>query len=163
MKIEKSTSLILIYEWILWYLEKGNRRQLAECFLRGNIQRFKNQENPPSWDLTEESLTLLDRCVNESGSLNDETWTEVRNNFIIAAFKDLSTFRNPKAMVIFEKLRTILTLNEGELLLWARTITKRPDGSGVIVMHVSDMEAFEGILNRKSGDGFLQDGLMIYR
>lgn len=163
MKIGKSTSLDLIYEWILWYLEKGDRRLFAESLLIGNLHRFKDQENPPSWDLTEDNLKLLDRCINESTSLDDETWTQTRNEFIIAAFKDLSTFRNPKAMGIFEKLRTICTMNDGELLLWGRNVTKRADGSAVIVLHVSDLETFEGMLHKESGEGFLQEGLMIYR
>ncbi len=163
MNTVKPTSLILIYEWILWFLEQGDKRQLAEHLLRGNLHRFKRQENPPSWELTDESLALLDRCVYNCSSLNDEAWTHTRNDFIIAAFKDLSTFRNPKAMMIFGKLRALMTMNEGELLLWVRNVIKRSDGSAVIVMHISNLEAFEGMLHKESGDGFLQEGLMIYR
>lgn len=150
----------MIYENILWYLEEGNRADPARKTLFENIESLKGQL---SWDLTEDNLKLLNRCVNESSSLDDETWTQTRNEFIIAAFKDLSSFRNPKAMGIFERLRTICTMNDGEFLLWARTVTKRTDGSAVIVMHVSNLEAFEGMLHEESGEGFLQEGLMIFK
>jgi len=160
MNADKPISADVIYENILWYLEERGRAEAAQKMLFENIESIKGQL---SWNLNEENLKLLHRCVNESSSLDDETWTQTRNEFIISAFKDLSSFRNPRAMGIFERLRTICTMNDGELLLWARTITKRTDGSAVIVMHVSNLEAFEGMLHKESGEGFLQEGLMIFQ
>ena len=163
MKIGKTPLVIAFYEFVLWYLENGNQRELAQLSLLGNMHRWNKDNVHLSWDVTEENLRLLDRSVNESGTLDDETWTNTRNEFIVSAFKDLSTFRNPEAMSIFEKLRTVCTMNDGELMLWGRNVTKRSDGSAVIVLHVSDLEKFEKMLHRETGDGFLQEGLMIFR
>jgi hypothetical protein len=108
MNADKPISADVIYVNILWYLEERGRAEAAQKMLFENIESIKGQL---SWNLNEENLKLLHRCVNESSSLDDETWTQTRNEFIIAAFKDLSSFRNPKAMGIFERLRTICTMN----------------------------------------------------
>lgn len=115
-----------------------------------------------SWELNADSLYLLWTCVNECSSVDDETLSETQNVFIMATFKDLSSLRNPHAMSVLAKLRA-LCVTDDDLLLWGRKVTKRSDGSAVIVLHVSYLEAFEGLLHSETGHGLLQDGLMIYR
>jgi len=157
-------STLFVYQAISWLLEKKDpMSKLAKGMLFGTKSGLERHPKAVSWELTEEHLDQLDRCVNDSQTVKDEEWTEVRNEFIIAAFKDLSQFRDPKAMVIFSKLRNLCIMNDGELLLWGKKVSKRSDGSAVLVLHVSDLEAFERMLHKETGEGFLEEGLMIYR
>jgi hypothetical protein len=149
-----------VYNLILQYLEDGNYKAAARECLLGNLEQFSRMV---SWELNEENLKLLWTCVNRSSTLDDDMLFETQNVFITEAFKDLSSLRNPHAMSVFAKLRAICVANNGEILLWGRKVTKRTDGSAVMVLHVSNLEAFEKMLHRETGHGFLQEGLMIYR
>jgi hypothetical protein len=160
MKIQNIKTPLDVYKWILAYLEQRDQNLVYDIVTSGDIAKINALI---SWDEIAQDLMLLHGCVNNSSVIDEETWTETRNKFIVAAFKDLSSFRNPEAMGIFEKLRNICTMNDGELFMWGRSVTDRPDGSAVIVLHVSNLEAFEKMLNKESGAGFLRDGLMLFR
>jgi len=149
----------MVYELVLRYLENNPRKEVLGRVVLDNLP---TRSKMVSWEMTEESLRLLHRCVNESSTVDDEEWTETRNAFVTAAFKDLSSLRNPHAMRVFNKLRVTCTLNDEELFLWRRKVTKRPDGSAVMVIHVSDVELFEGLLGEHAY-GLLDEGLMIYQ
>ena len=160
MKIGNVTTPDAVYDLIFQYLEDGDRKQAAGHFLLDNLERLSKVV---SYELNATSLYQLWRSVNRCSTIDDATLEETRNVFITAAFKYLSSLRNPHAMSVFAKLRAICGMNDGELLLWGRKVTKRTDGSAVMVIHISDLEAFERMLNKETGHGLLQDGLMIYR
>lgn len=159
MKTEKNTAPDAIYEMIFWYLENRSKRQMAERLLFGNLHRF---EKTLSWTMDETHLKLLDRSVNDRGSIDDTTRKETQHTFIIEAFKDLSSLRNPNAMKVFQKLRSLF-VNDGSMLLWGRKVIERADGSAVLVVHVSDLGAFEKVLHDEVGRGYLEEGLIIWR
>ena len=169
MKIEfgKTPVVIAFYEFVRRFLENGDEKHISGLLLFSNMHRWNKLKEKAmlSWDVTEENLRLLNRCINNSNSLDDETWTETQNEFIVAAFKDLSTFRNPEAIEVLNGLRTICNADDRSLILWGRKVTKRNDGSAVMVLHVSNLEALEKMLHEETGPGrgFLQEGLMIYR
>ena len=110
------------------------------------------EEASPSWEATDESLRLLEQCVNHSSEIeDDDEWSSTTNDFIKCAFKDLSVLKNPLAMDIFDRLAraTSPTFNNGEdMCIWSKSIKERPDGSGVIVLHVSDLERFREEIER---------------
>ncbi len=155
--------VLFVYQMINFYLEKGDMRTFGEGALFGSTKSLEQLPKAVSWELTKEHLDQLDRCVNDSKSVGDDEWEETRHEFIITAFKDLSGVRDPRAMILFDQLRTLCTVNDGELLLWSKKVITRPDGSAVLVLHVSDLEAFERMLHKETGEGFLREGLMIYR
>ena len=163
MNTKTLSPVLFVYQMICFYLEKGDMRTFAEGALFGNTKAHEQLPQAVSWELTKEHLDQLDLCVNDSQSVRDDEWADVRNEFIISAFKDLSDFRDPRAMIIFNELRNLCTMNDGEILMLGKKVSKRPDGSAVLILHVSDLEAFERMLHKETGEGFLQEGLMIFR
>lgn len=106
----------------------------------------------PSWEATEESVTFLEQCCNRQSSVGeDEGWSETINDFVKAAFKDLSVLKDPAAMTTFRELASEVssTFSVGEdMLIWARTIKERADGSAVVILHVSDIERFRRLIEQ---------------
>lgn len=100
----------------------------------------------PSWEVSDESLRMLERCVNRSSEIeDDDEWSSTTNDLIKCAFKDLSVLKNPIAMDVFDRLAKAAspTFKNGEdMCIWAKSVKERPDGSAVIVLHVSDLERF---------------------
>jgi len=111
---------------------------------------WENEDKLNSWDATEETLLKLEQCVNRPSEVkDDEDWTTTTNDFVKAAFKDLSVLKDSAAMDLFDRLaKTCLpTYRNGEdMFVWAKTVKERPDGSAVIVLHVSDLERFRRIV-----------------
>lgn len=103
-----------------------------------------------SYEVTIDSLEKLWQCVNHPLEIeDDDEWSTTTNDFVKSAFKDLSSIRDPKAMELFDRLaRTCLpTYADGQdMLVYARSIKERPNGSAVIVLHVSDLERFRRII-----------------
>lgn len=128
-------------------------------------RKSNESKNPISWKGARDTnvLSRLLRAINDGESLNDEEWEEVRFDFVMSAFKDLSPLRDPRAMETFDEIRKVAVMNDGETLLWGRKITKRDDGTAVVVLHVSDFEAFEKMLEGQTGQGDLEEGFMVYR
>ena len=104
----------------------------------------------PSWKATEESIMFLEQCCNRQSSVGEgEGWSETINDFVKAAFKDLSVLKDPTAMKTFKDLASQVssTFSVGEdMLIWARTIKERADGSAVVILHVSDIERFRRLI-----------------
>ena len=137
MNTKTLSPVLFVYQMICFYLENGDMRTFAEGALFGSTKSLEQFPGAVSWELTKEHLDQLDRCVNDSQNVSEDEWEEARNEFVIAAFKDLSDFRDPRATVLFNQLRRLCTVNDGELLMWSKKVIKRPDGSAVIVLHVS--------------------------
>lgn len=106
-------------------------------------------------------LLLIDRCVKRSNELEDGVWLDTKEEFIIAAFKDLSIIKDSIAMEIFDKLRETTVMDE-EVMLFARKIKKRENGSAVIILHVSNLSWFENRLDDLVNRGGLNDGAMVH-
>lgn len=115
-----------------------------------------------SWVATDESIEMLERCVNRGSTVTDEDeWSEIREEFVLAAFRDLSPMKNPLAMETFRKLQEKCLFEIGEHLVWARKVNRRDDGSAVIVLHVSDLSLFEKLVGGGVTGGTLEEGVMI--
>ena len=83
--------------------------------------------------------------------------------FIIAAFRDLTLLKNPGAMTTFRGVRRLVRSEDTEeVLMWARTCNRRSNGSAVIVLHVSNLGAFERLITRPEGTGDLLNGTIRY-
>ncbi len=126
----------------------------------------------PSWEADEESVMFLEKCCNRNSSVTDEEeWSATIINFMKAAFKDLSVLKDPEAMRVFTKLacQVSATFNAGDdMLIWARDIKLRDDGSAVVILHVSDIERFRILIEEhdladsSSYDGnTLEEGVII--
>lgn len=120
--------------------------------------RFERESNQVS---VGEMHELWD-CVNNSET-NNENWLEIKEGFVMAAFKDLSVIKNPEAMELFHEIRRYVLPGDEDGFVWARTIKDRPDGSAVIVLHVSNRDMYEKAMERsrmtRSGD--LEEGLLL--
>jgi hypothetical protein len=104
----------------------------------------------PSWEITRESLALLELCVNRGSTVEEEDLEQItRNDFAKAAFRDLSVLKDNEAMDIFDQVAKtcVPTYAVGEdMFVWARTVKERPDGSAVIVLHTSNLERLRRLL-----------------
>jgi hypothetical protein len=124
----------------------------------------------PSWKATEEKIIFLERCTDSNeDDIDSELWHTTLDDFATLAFKDLSVLKNPAAMDIFHKLvdLTIRLDGENNHVIWAKSIRERPDGSGIIVLHVSNLEAYRGTIdsNQIVGDSTelksLENGILL--
>ena len=161
MKIGKVNTPDAVYQLILWYLECGEKAPMAKQMLLGNLPQLSKVV---SCELTEESLKrLLGYLVNYEREVG---WFQEVGRFFMAAFKDLSSLRNPRAMEIFKNLRKIASPYMNHLNLWARKISKRPDGSAFIILHISDYEVFSQTFKEMAKTvgsyGELEEGLELF-
>lgn len=125
----------------------------------------------PSWETTAKSVKYLEKCCNRGSSVKDDNvWSATKADFAKAAFKDLSVLKNPEAMDVFQKIANLLipTYEAGEdILIWARDIKQRPDGSGVVILHVSDVARFRqmiedhDLVDNSTKDGSLEGVVQI--
>ncbi len=136
---------ITFYAAILAYLESDteDEKQIAKILELDTLLS-------PSWETTTENIQKLEQCVNRSSEVkDDDEWSMTTNDFVKASFKDLSVLRDPAGMTLFDNIgRTCLpTYANGEdLFIHAKSIKERQDGSGVIILHVSNLERFRKIL-----------------
>jgi len=148
------------YSAVLDYLVLQPSSEEAE---RKNLVALASTCDGLSWGATDENLALLEQCCNRQSTLEDEdVWADTRERFVIAAFKDLSSLRDPKAMSLFKKIHREVTFEEEENFLWARKVMKRPDGSAVVILHVRDYERFKNQVEDPTGNGDIESGRMIY-
>jgi hypothetical protein len=125
----------------------------------------------PSWEATEESVLFLEQCCNRGSTVNDDDLLfTTLNEFMKASFRDLSVLKDATAMELFQKLASEVSpafSNGEDMLIWARTVKERPDGSAVIVLHVSDMKRFRKLIERHDfadstvDDPTLESGVVI--
>jgi len=119
----------------------------------------------PSWETTSKTVKFLEQCCNRSSSVKDDTvlYTTTQD-FAKAAFRDLTVIKNSEAMELSRKLAdaTIPTFATGEdIFIWARDIKPRPDGSAVIILHVTDIERFRKLIeNHDFVDSSTEDGTL---
>lgn len=138
-------NIIGFYQSILDYLESDieDQKPVNKILELGLLSL-------PSWETTKENIEKLEQCVNRSSEVeDDDEWSMTTNDFVKAAFKDLSVLRDPAAMVLFDSIGRICipTYANGEdVFIHAKSVKERQDGSGVIILHVSDLERFRKIL-----------------
>lgn len=128
--------IIKFYATVLSYLQS----EIEEV---GAIEEIVGlaKEAHPSWETTEEGVSLLERCAHDtSEEIDEDVWSTTRNNFIKCAFRDLSVLRKPEAMEVYERLECEVGMDD--TFIWARKIKARDDGSAVIILHVSNLEKF---------------------
>ena len=109
-----------------------------------------SEKASPSWEVNEETIKFLEQCVNRPSSIGDdeELFTTI-NDFLKSSFKDLSVLKDSRAMEVFDRLARKVSPSydcDGDMLIWARSVKERPDGSGVLVLHVTDLERFRSII-----------------
>lgn len=105
----------------------------------------------PSWKANEESVSFLEKCCNRNSSVKDEDEPfDTINGFVKAAFKDLSVLKDPAAMRMFDGIASLsATYRHGDdILIWARNIKIRDDGSAVVILHVSNIERFRELIEK---------------
>lgn len=137
--------IIKFYATILSYLQ-------AEFEDENMVTDILNisQKAVPSWEVTTESIALLEQCVNRGSTIEEEDLEQItRNDFVKAAFRDLSVLKNDDAMDVFDQVAKACspTYAVGEdMLIWARTVKERPDGSAVIVLHTTDLKRLRALI-----------------
>lgn len=147
--MNKHNALLIIgfYQNMLDYLQ-------SDVEVEGEVARLVElaKEASPSWEATEESILMLEKCKNRHKEVEDDNeWSTALNDFAKAAFRDLSVLRNPQAVHLFRKLGEYMVPNFcGDVLIWAQSIKERGDGSGVIVLHVSSVEKFRNMIEDHS-------------
>lgn len=108
----------------------------------------------PSWEATLESVAFLEKCSNSSGGVeveDDHIWSLTLNDFVKAAFRDLSPLKDPGAMDLFNEVANKIGTSfrfGNDMFVWTRSVKKRPDGSGVLVIHVTDMDRLRRIIEK---------------
>ena len=125
----------------------------AEDEIEGAIQKIVAlaEKASPSWEATAESVAFLEKCRNRGSCevTDDDVWSTTLNDFVKAAFRDLSPLKDDEAMKLFKEVADGIgtTFNNGDdMLIWARTVKERPDGSGVLVLHVTDLKRFRDFI-----------------
>ena len=134
------------YREVLTYIQ-------AEDEIDGAIQKIVAlaQKASPSWEATAESVAFLEKTRNRGSRevTDDDVWSTTLNDFVKAAFRDLSPLKDEEAMELFKEVADGIgtTFNNGDdMLVWARTVKERPDGSGVLVLHVTDLKRFRDFI-----------------
>jgi hypothetical protein len=137
----KTNNRIAFYSAILNYLQ-------SEFDDEGMVKKIIDLSNDcsPSWEATADSIADLEQYVNRGSEIeNEDELFTLLNDFVKDAFKDLSVLKNPAAMELFHKLavKVLPSFRAGEdIFIWAKSVKERPDGSGIIMLHVTDLERF---------------------
>jgi hypothetical protein len=155
------------YQSVLNYIQ-------SDMEVEGAIEKIVAfaEKASPSWEATSESVAFLEKCRNRGSSevTDDEVWSTTLNDFVKAAFRDLSPLKDESAMDLFKQVADEIgtTFNCGDdMLIWARNVKERPDGSGVIVLHVSDLKRFRELIedhdlaDKESEHHSLEGGVLI--
>lgn len=131
-----------------WQLLEHCRNDIGGSILTQGILSLAKKAKP-SWIATEENVRLVREWYLDSNELNSGTNAKEKRltahklmlDLLAAAFKDLSPLKNPAAMALFFEIKQAFCLPE-DVFVWARNIKQREDGSGVIILHVSDVDTF---------------------
>jgi hypothetical protein len=125
----------------------------ADDEIEGAIEKIiaLAEKASPSWEATVESVAFLEKCRNRGSReiKDDDLWSSTLNDFVKAAFRDLSPLKDDEAMELFKEVADGIgtTFNNGDdMLVWARTVKERSDGSGVLVLHVTDLKRFRDFI-----------------
>lgn len=127
--------------------------------------KARASKNPVSWVGADNAniLSMMLRCINDNENSSGRQWELSVETLMISAFGDLSAVRDTEALQTFGRLRRVCFMDKKELFLWSRKKTEREDGSAVIVLHVSDLRAFQSLIHVSGSKGNLEDGLMIIK
>jgi hypothetical protein len=138
--------IMKFYREVLNYIQADNE-------IEGAIEKIimLAQKANPSWEATEESMAFLEKARNRGSQevQDDEVWSATLNDFVKAAFRDLSPLKGEEAMKLFKEVADGIgtTFKNGDdTLVWARTVKERSDGSGVLVLHVTDLARFRDMI-----------------
>jgi len=151
--------IIKFYATVLSYLQS----EIEEV---GAIEEIVGlaKETKPSLEVTLESISLLEKYVNRPNEIDeteDDSWLEVKEEFVCSAFKDLSALRDPGAMNLWHQINQVMLIeDDGDLFMWSKKTKSRPDGSAVIVLHVSNEEYFDHMLEGIGYEGLLDEGAL---
>lgn len=144
---KNALGIINFYQNMLDYLQ-------SDVEVEGEVARLVElaKEASPSWEATEENILMLEKCKNRNKEVeDDDVWSTTLNDFAKAAFRDLSVLRNPQAVHLFRRLGDYVVPNFcGDVLVWAQSVKERPDGSGVIILHVSNVQKFRDMIEGHS-------------
>ena len=125
------------------------------------IIELAKKAQPTLPEITSEYISLLEKCVNHSDEVDDEYWLETKEEFVCGAFKDLTAIREKRAMDLFYKVQSLILPDvDGDLFVWNKKIKSRPDGSAIIVLHVSNEEYFNRMLSGIGYEGDLDEGAL---
>jgi hypothetical protein len=159
--------LIIVKNQILEFYERVHVL-LANLFDRDRREQIIGQivEDVPvglSWRVSKRSLRSL---VGFSYSVDSKHGMpcEACSDFIVAASKDLSPMKNPEAIRLLRKLRSICQIDPPMNVMFARKILKRCDGSAVIILHVSSLHDFVSMVTQEAGSELavdLEDGVIV--
>lgn len=138
--------IVKFYAAVLAYIE-------SDIEVDGAVEEILKlaKEASPTWEATGEDLELLEEYCSGPDALYEknkeryEDAADLSEEFIIGAFKDLAVLKWPLAMDLFGKLRGRVVF-EDDSFVWARSVKKRPDGSALVILHVSDYERFKGMI-----------------
>lgn len=152
-----------------FYQEVLNYIQAADE-MEGAVEKIVAlaQKASPSWEATAESVAFLEKTRNRGSRdvKDDEVWSTTLNDFVKAAFRDLSPLKDETAMELFKKVADGIgtTFFSGDdMLIWARTVKERPDGSGVLVLHVTDLKRFRTFIEEHDlADSSTQENTLEY-
>lgn len=146
----------------------------AEDEIEGAVEKIVAlaEKAKPSWEATAESVAFLEKTRNRGSRevTDDDVWSTTLNDFVKAALRDLSPLKDPEAMDLFKEVADEIgtTFNNGDdMLIWARTVKERPDGSGVLVLHVTDLKRFRDFIedhdlaDKVSDCHSLEEGVLI--
>ncbi len=163
--------IIAFYERLSDLIETGVKAVRTADIQAGVIEndlvrlfgKARASKNPVSWVGAEISsiLSMMLKCVNDNENSNNKQWELSVETLMTSAFKDLSAVRDPEALQTFARLRRVCFMDKKELFLWSRKRTEREDGSAVIVLHVSNLRAFESLIHVKNSKGSLEEGMII--
>jgi len=143
--------ILQFYSALLSYLQ--HKKDVDQT--RNKLLDIASRCSSLCWTVEDRILSMLFNAAHEESSLDVRRTTEefrtenqqkeLRQNFRIWAFKDLSPMKNPLAMKLFGKLNELGPVRSDERsqhVIWARKIHKRADGSAVINLHVSCLTRF---------------------
>ena len=163
--------IIAFYERVSDLIETGVKAVRTANIQAGVIEhdlvrlfeKARASKNPVSWVGAEVSsiLSMMLRCLNDNQNSNEKQWEMSVETLLTAAFKDLSVVRDPEALHTFARLRRVCFMDKKELFVFSRKKTEREDGSAVIVLHVSDLRAFQSLIHVSGSKGSLEEGMII--
>ena len=163
--------IIAFYERVSDLIETGVKAVRTANIQAGVIEhdlvrlfeKARASKNPVSWVGAEVSsiLSMMLRCLNDNQNSNEKQWEMSVETLLTAAFKDLSVVCDPEALHTFARLRRVCFMDKKELFVFSRKKTEREDGSAVIVLHVSDLRAFQSLIHVSGSKGSLEEGMII--
>jgi hypothetical protein len=143
-----SVSRLKLYQAILQFLNSRDPEGYTKSLLA--VTSLTPQADL-SW---EPSLTNLSGVYN--GCRDDFSFVASVENFVAAAFGDLSKMANPMAHELFERLRRACAVNDPSFFICVAKIVRcsvknKSGKKGVVIVRSNDTSAFESFLDEAPG------------